>query len=120
MDRISRGIEALELSDNGGTDFARAIMTCLGRQFYSLMLDIETYAQSARQRLARYLLRHSAHADSPNIELVANKVLVASRLSLTPETLSRLFRDFSAEGMIAVAGRRISILDAERLHAQLS
>ena len=116
---LHTGREAVLDIAAGNAEFARAIMTCLGRQFYSLMLDIETYAQSARQRLARYLLRQSAHAGGPDIELVANKVLVASRLSLTPETLSRLFRDFSAEGMIAVAGRRISILDAERLNAQL-
>lgn len=98
--------------------FGRALMTRLGRQFYALMQDIESHAQSARQRVARYLLRHSERANSAEIELVANKVLVASRLAVTPETLSRLFRDFSAEGLIAVSRRRITILDAGRLAAQ--
>jgi CRP-like cAMP-binding protein len=104
----------------GNPAFGRALLTRLGRQFYALMEDIESYAQSARQRVARYLLRHSERANSPEIELVANKVVVASRLSVTPETLSRLFRDFSAEGLIAVSRRRITILDAGRLAAQVA
>lgn len=92
-------------------EFAREVMCCLGRQFYALMLDIEAYSQTARQRLAAYLLRQVVRDKGNEIELVANKVLVASRLSLAPETLSRLFRDFAAEGLIKVAGRRITILD---------
>lgn len=96
-------------------DFAREVMSCLGRQFYALMLDIEAYSQTARQRLAGYLLRQGSPERGNEIELVANKVLVASRLSLAPETLSRLFRDFAAEGLIKVAGRRITILDWNRM-----
>lgn len=92
-------------------DFAREVMCCLGRQFYALMHDIEAYSQTARQRLAAYLLRQVARDKGNEIELVANKVLVASRLSLAPETLSRLFRDFAAEGLIKVTGRRVTILD---------
>lgn len=37
--------------------FARELMTCVGRQFYGLVRDIESYSQTARQRLAGYLLR---------------------------------------------------------------
>jgi CRP/FNR family transcriptional regulator, dissimilatory nitrate respiration regulator len=95
--------------------FARELMTCVGRQFYGLVRDIESYSQTARQRLANYLLRQSRRETSENIELVANKALIASRLSLTPETLSRLFRDFSAEGLISISGRHIKILDCDKL-----
>ena len=42
---------------------------------------------------------------------------MCSRLSVTPETLSRMLRDFGAGGMIAVSGRRIAVLDAARLSA---
>ncbi|NMM37619.1 MAG: Crp/Fnr family transcriptional regulator [Glaciimonas sp.] len=98
-------------------DFSRELMTCVGRQFYSLVRDIETYSQSAKQRLAEYLLRQSRREISADIELVAKKSLIASRLSLTPETLSRLFHDLSAEGLIAISGRRIKILDFERMSA---
>ena len=102
-------------------DFSREVMSCLGRQFYALMRDIEAYSHTARQRLAGYLMRQAAGADGADnaseIELVANKVLIASRLSLAPETLSRLFHDFAAEGLITIAGRRIQILDWSGLTA---
>lgn len=99
--------------------FSREIMTCVGRQFCGLVRDIESYSQTARQRLAGYLLRQSQRETSDDIELVANKALIASRLSLTPETLSRLFHNFSANGLISISGRRIKILDYERMSSEL-
>jgi len=101
--------------------FARELMDCMGRQFYTLVRDVESYSlQTARQRLAGYLLRQRQYQANDVIELIASKTLIASRLSLTPETLSRLFRDFAADGLINVAGRRIEILDCERLGAVLN
>jgi CRP-like cAMP-binding protein len=101
-------------------NFSREVMSCLGRQFYALMRDIETYSHSARQRLAGYLMRQAESTGCQDqIELVANKVLIASRLSLAPETLSRLFREFVAEGLITVTGRRIRILDWDGLTAMV-
>jgi len=96
-------------------EFARELMTCVGRQFYGLVRDIESYSQSAKQRLTGYLLRQSRREASDYIELVANKSLIASRLSLTPETLSRLFHDLVQEGMISISGSRIRILDVEKM-----
>lgn len=96
-------------------EFARELMTCVGRQFYGLVRDIESYSQSAKQRLTGYLLRQSRREASDYIELVANKSLIASRLSLTPETLSRLFHDLVQEGMISISGCRIRILDVEKM-----
>lgn len=99
--------------------FSRELMTCVGRQFCGLVRDIESYSQTARQRLAGYLLRQSQRETSEDIELVANKALIASRLSLTPETLSRLFHNFSANGLISISGRHIKILDYERMSSEL-
>ena len=95
--------------------FARELMTCVGRQFYGLVRDIESYSQTAKHRLVGYLLRQSQREASDDFELVANKSLIASRLSLTPETLSRLFHDLAQEGMISISGRRITILDVEKM-----
>lgn len=100
--------------------FARELMTCVGRQFHGLVRDIESYSQTAKQRLAGYLLRQSERETSEDIELVANKALIASRLSLTPETLSRLFHDLAEEGLISVSGRRIRILNFEKLSSLLA
>lgn len=101
-------------------DFAREVMACLGRQFYGLVRDIGTYSLSAHQRLASYLLRQSEAAPERAFELVASKATIASRLSVTPETLSRMLRDFGAAGMIEVSGRRIAVLDPARLSALVS
>jgi CRP-like cAMP-binding protein len=100
--------------------FSRNLMTCVGRQFYGLVRDIGSYAQTSRQRLAAYLLSQSARESSPEIRLVANKTLIASRLSLAPETLSRLFHDFAAEGLIKISGRQIQLLDPEKMATLVS
>jgi CRP/FNR family transcriptional regulator, dissimilatory nitrate respiration regulator len=101
--------------------FAHELMSCVGRQLYTLVRDIESYSlQTARQRVAGYLLRQLELQNDPCIELVASKTVIASRLSLTPETLSRLLHDFSAEGLLTVSGRRIHILDPDKLSAVLS
>lgn len=102
-------------------DLAVFLMTCVGRQFYGLMRDINALSQSARQRLATYLLRLSeACADEEGratIELMASKTLIASRLNLTPETFSRVLHELAGDGLIAVAGRRITVIDRGRLSA---
>lgn len=96
--------------------FAHELMLRVSRQMYALTRDIEGYSlQTARQRLANYLLRQSQFQAGQMVELIASKTLIASRLSLTPETLSRLLHEFSSEGMISVTGRRIRILDQERI-----
>lgn len=97
--------------------FAQAVMSCLGRQFYALVRDIGGYALGAHQRLASYLLRQSRDMPDAVFVLAATKTMIASRLSVTPETLSRLLRDFVADGLISMAGRRITVLDAARLSA---
>ncbi|HEY8100886.1 MAG TPA: Crp/Fnr family transcriptional regulator [Burkholderiaceae bacterium] len=99
--------------------FARELMTCVSRQFYALVHDIESYSLPARQRLATYLLRQSQRQSDDNIQLISNKALIASRLSLTPETLSRLFHDFSDEGLIEVTGRHIKIIDGKKMASLL-
>lgn len=110
----------LEVAKDNFT-FAQELMVCVGRQLYTLTRDIESYSlQTAKQRLAGYLLRQSQYQAGDTVELIASKTLVASRLSLTPETLSRLLHDFSSDGLITVMGRRIKILDYERLGALLS
>lgn len=107
--------EAMLRAAHENVAFANVLMSCVGRQLYGLLRDIGSYAQKARQRLAGYLLRQRGHQGRDVIELVANRTLIASRLSLTPETLSRLLHDFSDEGMITIAGRRIDLIDCARL-----
>jgi CRP-like cAMP-binding protein len=50
-------------------------------------------------------------------QLPAAKSVVAGRLGVAKETLSRLLRQFAQEGLIAVQRRSIRLLDRERLSA---
>ena len=101
--------------------FAREVMTCLGRKFCGLVRDIGSAALSAHQRVADYLMRQvTERVPNAEIALVANKGAIAARLSLTPETLSRVFRDLSQDGIIEVNKRRITVLDWPRIEALLA
>jgi len=47
--------------------------------------------------------------------LPAPKQVIASRLNLTPETLSRIFHELSMANLIAVKGKKITVNDIQRL-----
>ena len=64
-------------------------------------------------RLARYLLQLAG--DRPQAELPISKSQLASNLGTVSETLSRTFRKLADEALIEVHGRRIVILDSDRL-----
>lgn len=76
--------------------------------------------QNATLRLAGYLLRELDAARLQGVvELPAAKNIIASRLSVQPETLSRIFHTLGAEGVIRVEGKRIHILDEAKLREYL-
>lgn len=79
--------------------------------------------QNTRFRLVHYLLqlRDSAPDGSANsIRLPARKSLIASRLAMQPETLSRLFRDLENQELIHVRGDTIEIPDSDKLQRLLT
>lgn len=101
--------------------FTRELMTCSSRQVYSLMQDIQRHAlANAKQRLAGHLLRQSKRQAADMVELIASKTLIASHLNISGETLSRLFHEFSSQGMISVKGRQVKILNPSKMQALLA
>ena len=54
-------------------------------------------------------------AISRKLQLVTSKGIIASRLNLTQEHFSRILRELSDTGLIAVRGREIIVLDVARL-----
>jgi len=66
-------------------------------------------------RLARFLISECGK-DSRQINLAVSKAQLASNLGTTSETLSRTLRKLADEGVIAVAGRTINLIDLNRLH----
>lgn len=100
--------------------FARRMLAGLSLRLHSLVQDVETYSlRSSAQRVVGYLLQQCPEnepgAGSFDISLPTSKQVIASRLNLTPETLSRIFHDLSANGLIGVSGKQITIKDANRL-----
>ena len=105
------------------SSFARRMLAGLSMRLHSLVQDVESYSlRSTTQRVIGFLLRHGdedaasiAANGSLTIALPTSKQVLASRLSLTPETLSRIFHDLSNSGLISVQGRQITIHDLQRL-----
>lgn len=101
--------------------FARRMLAGLALRLHSLVHDVETYSlRSSAQRVVGYLLQHCPQENgtcegSFEISLPTSKQVIASRLNLTPETLSRIFHDLSANGLIGVSGKQITINDVKRL-----
>lgn len=100
--------------------FARRMLGGLSLRLHSLVQDVETYSlRSSAQRVVGYLLQQcpqeSASAGSFDISLPTSKQVIASRLNLTPETLSRIFHDLTVNGLIGVSGKQITIKDVKQL-----
>lgn len=100
--------------------FARRMLAGLSFRLHELVSDVEAYSmRSAAQRLVGYLLNLcDGQVDGAGqVSLPTSKHLVASRLNLTPETLSRILHTLAEEQLIRVEGRSVTICDLERLKA---
>ena len=98
--------------------FARGMLAGMSLRLHSLIKDVESYSmRSSAQRVIGYLLQQCAEdeAQAADINLPASKLVVASRLNLTPETLSRVLHDLGDNGLINVRGRTIHVPDLRRL-----
>lgn len=75
----------------------------------------ELSLHSATCRVAAYLVK-LASAQGDSFDLPVAKQIVASRLSVKPETFSRIIKNLSGIGVIRVVGRRVTILDPDALN----
>jgi CRP/FNR family transcriptional regulator, dissimilatory nitrate respiration regulator len=102
------------------TSFARAMLAGLSRRLHSLIGDVEAYSlRSGAQRVIGYLLQQCADqdvaGDEPSVNLPISKHVLASRLNLTPETLSRVLHDLVSSKLISVQGRQVTIHGLQKL-----
>jgi CRP/FNR family transcriptional regulator, dissimilatory nitrate respiration regulator len=102
------------------TTFARAMLAGLSRRLHSLIGDVEAYSlRSGTQRVIGYLLQQCAEQekaeDEPSVTLPISKHVLASRLNLTPETLSRVLHDLASANLITVHGRQFTIHGLQQL-----
>lgn len=105
---------------SGDPQFAQRMLAGLAMRLHSLIQDVETYSlRSSAQRVIGYLLQQCPQdgdcEGALDVALPTSKQVIASRLNLTPETLSRIFHDLASDGLISVQGKQITIHDLRRL-----
>lgn len=100
----------------------RAVMAQLTLRIQSHWDEIETLAlQNSRYRVVHYLLGlvPAAASGRVTVTLPARKVLIAARVAVTPETLSRTLRTLSDERLIEVAEDVVTICDVAKLRRHM-
>jgi CRP-like cAMP-binding protein len=100
-------------------EFARGMLASLSQRMHALVADFEATTQhGARERLVAYLESLAPPGAAPAaVRLPASKTVIAARLGVTKETLSRLLRQLSDESLIVMTKRDIILLDRQRLAA---
>jgi CRP-like cAMP-binding protein len=96
------------------------VMADISMRLRGLLNEIDALTmQNASLRLVNYLLYLAQEADSGDdsarITLPAAKNIIASRLSIQPETLSRILTNLAGKGLISVEGLNIQVNDMEAL-----
>ncbi len=96
--------------------FARRMLAGMSMRLRDLILDIDTFSrQTGTQRLVSYLLQHLPQGSDtlkhgPIVfPLPTTKQLIASRLCMAPETLSRSLHELCENDLIAVNRSLITI-----------
>ncbi len=116
---VSKEAVFREIERNPG--FSLRMLSGVSHGFQRLLQDVESYSlQNGMQRLIGYLLRDVQWQEGVDpgvvtVLLPVSKATIASRLSLTPEYLSRVLHQLESEGLIKIQRREIRLLDVRRL-----
>jgi CRP-like cAMP-binding protein len=100
------------------TDACFAVMAQMSRRLHWQIAELDRLTlHNATSRVVRYLLDQipSTHLVTSEIRLDTPKHVIASRLSITPETLSRTFAKLSRDGYIEITDNTVRLNDIERL-----
>lgn len=73
--------------------------------------------KTAPERVAGFLIDMGRRTRSKELQLSMSREAIGSYLGIALETVSRLLHQFDAEDLIRVAGRRVRVLNPERLRA---
>ena len=95
------------------------MMGSMSRRIHALINEIDRLTLStACQRLAFYLLDQAETGHprkDPIIQLNAPKHVIASRIGVKPETLSRILSRLKEEGIVEESDHRLTVLDVGKL-----
>lgn len=97
-----------------------AVMAQMSRRLHWQIAELDRLTlHNAAFRVVAYLLDQlpSTHLESAEVRLDTAKHVIASRLSITPETLSRTFARLSRDGLITIEDNSVRIHDIEKLRS---
>ena len=100
------------------SDLALSMLTAMSMRLRRMVKHIEQLqANSTPQRLGNFLLSLSAdEADTKVVQLPYDKTLVAARLGMKPESLSRALAKLRAFGVVT-RGNKVELTDIGRLRS---
>lgn len=100
------------------TDLCFKVMAAMTRRLQGLVFQLENVSsRSTVQRLAHFLLRLcDGHTGECRIQLPLDKNLIAARLGMQPETLSRGLAKLRVAG-IETSGQELHVRDVARLRS---
>lgn len=104
------------LKDDTGT--CLRLLGTFSQRLHAQVQEIEELTlESAGNRLIRHLARRAVRDEDgvPRVHFEETRQMLASQLSIKPETLSRLTRSLVDAGLIESEGRDILIRDLDRL-----
>jgi CRP-like cAMP-binding protein len=100
------------------SDASFGLLASMSRRLHMLVNQIESLTlQNATYRLVAYLLEQIPRnvKTSPEVQLTTPKAVIASRLAIQPETLSRILAKLRQGGLIEVHGNHITVRDVQAL-----
>lgn len=98
------------------SDFSLKILSALSLRLYQNMNQIDQLTLgSAGQRLVSYLLEVKRDQGADDIKLPISRGVLAARLNVAPETLSRLFQGFRKKALIEGKRGRLVLKDTDGL-----
>lgn len=104
---------ALMLRESVDTCFL--MLGSLSQRLRGLIGEIDNLTMhTASSRVARYLLT-KVSTESRSVKLDVRKGVLASRLSIQPETFSRVMKELAGRGIIEVQGAQVTIVDRPAL-----
>ena len=118
---LPRDLLAARLAEH--PDLAQRLIQALAREVQALTVNThELMHKDAPARLAQWLFQRceplegvAGAAGQAVVKLHERKRDVASQLAITPETLSRLMRSFTRQGVIEVSGYSVRVIDPPAL-----
>jgi CRP-like cAMP-binding protein len=89
------------------------VMAIFSQRLHKMLLEINNLSlHDGRYKLITFLLNHTQQQEDGSIKvhLPVAKNILAQRLSIQPETLSRIFKSLSKQDLITVNNRHIILL----------